>query len=117
MRLQYLAHEERQVASRERQELEELKEELRRLADLTAGNGSGGDKHTRVSPARQWKNDGARMPRGRGGGSDGDRKQTQAEVGRLAQERDALLASGVYQPHDAVIVNLDRQINRLLGAK
>lgn len=129
MRLQYLAHEERQVASRERQDLEQLKQELRRLADLTAG--SGGETATCPSssprgrhgrrPARATAKNAQGFARsgsstgygGDGGGGGGDAER-QAQLSRLMQERDSLLGSGVYQPHDAVIVNLDRQINQLI---
>lgn len=99
LRLQYLAHEERQISNQERMELEKLKAELRRLADLTT--------RTEESEQPRFQNERASVQPAANHSSSNDLR-------RLTQERDSLLASGIYQPHDTVILNLERQIHSII---
>ncbi|XP_029475642.1 centrosomal protein of 120 kDa isoform X2 [Rhinatrema bivittatum] len=100
MRLRYLAAEEKEVVKTERQELEEIRNELNRLkqqeekkpqdsGEITSG--------TKESPQARLLSDGL-----------------DDYLTRLIEERDTLLRTGVYTHEDRIISELDRQIREAM---
>ncbi|XP_067839140.1 centrosomal protein of 120 kDa isoform X2 [Heptranchias perlo] len=103
MRLRYLAAEEKEVVKTERQELEEIRNELNRLKLQE-------DKE----PSEQ------RAPAC--GRDAGDHTQHPDEaldsyLARLIEERDTLLRTGVYTHEDRIISELDRQIREAMAKR
>ncbi|XP_051876609.1 centrosomal protein of 120 kDa [Pristis pectinata] len=101
MRLRYLAAEEKEVVKTERQELEEIRNELNRLKLQEDKKQSSVQRH----PAS--------------GEEAGDHVQHQDEaldnyLTRLIEERDTLLRTGVYTHEDRIIRELDRQIRETM---
>ncbi|XP_015221272.2 centrosomal protein of 120 kDa [Lepisosteus oculatus] len=99
MRLRYLAAEEKEVVKTEKQELEEIRNELNRLKQHE-------DKRLSRETATRT--------------TDGHPVQGLSEsmddyLSRLIEERDTLLRTGVYTHEDRIISELDRQIREALA--
>ncbi|MBN3316948.1 CE120 protein, partial [Atractosteus spatula] len=99
MRLRYLAAEEKEVVKTEKQELEEIRNELNRLKQHE-------DKRLSRDTATRT--------------TDGHPVQGLSEsmddyLSRLIEERDTLLRTGVYTHEDRIISELDRQIREALA--
>ncbi|XP_038660935.1 centrosomal protein of 120 kDa isoform X2 [Scyliorhinus canicula] len=104
MRLRYLAAEEKEVAKTERQELEEIKNELNRL---------------KLQEDKKESSDQRPLASGR---EAGDRARHPDEaldnyLARLIEERDTLLRTGVYTHEDRIISELDRQIRETMAKR
>nr|XP_033784896.1 centrosomal protein of 120 kDa [Geotrypetes seraphini] len=104
MRLRYLAAEEKEVVKTERQELEEIRNELNKLKQQEEGKKSQDSREltsgTKESPCARLLND------------DLDDYLT-----RLIEERDTLLRTGVYTHEDRIISELDRQIREAMAKR
>ncbi|XP_029017048.1 centrosomal protein of 120 kDa isoform X2 [Betta splendens] len=89
MRLRYLATEEKEVARQDRQELDDIRNELNRLKQQEdrAGKASTGP---------------------------GVNESSDEHLSRLLEERDTLLRTGVYTHEDRIIAELDRQIQEAM---
>ncbi|XP_072925598.1 centrosomal protein of 120 kDa [Hemitrygon akajei] len=101
MRLRYLAAEEKEVVKTDRQELEEIKNELNRLK------------------LQEDKKQASVQRPPTGGEEAGDHVQHPDEaldnyLTRLIEERDTLLRTGVYTHEDRIIRELDRQIRETM---
>ncbi|KAK2164709.1 hypothetical protein LSH36_60g08013, partial [Paralvinella palmiformis] len=90
MRLRYLAAEEKEVVKSEQKELEEIKNELNQITLL----GSGKPLYTTETENTE-----------------------EDHIGRLIEERDTLLRTGVYTNDDRIISELDRQIREAIARK
>uniref|UniRef100_A0A8C5MXZ6 Centrosomal protein of 120 kDa n=1 Tax=Leptobrachium leishanense TaxID=445787 RepID=A0A8C5MXZ6_9ANUR len=102
MRLRYLAAEEKDVVKTERQELEEIRNELSRLRQLEERK-----------PPRESSVTG-RIE------NSGIRRQDDVledNLTRLIEERDTLLHTGVYTHEDHIIRELDRQIREAMAKR
>ncbi|MGH0187101.1 UNVERIFIED_CONTAM: hypothetical protein FKN15_023709 [Acipenser sinensis] len=102
MRLQYLAAEEKDVVKTERQELEEIRNELNRLKQQEDKKQSRDERDTAT------------------GRTDGHHIQLLNEslddyLSRLIEERDTLLRTGVYTHKDRIISELDKQIREAIA--
>ncbi|CAL1615077.1 unnamed protein product [Knipowitschia caucasica] len=93
MRLKFLASEERNVTSQEREELQEIKNQINRLKD------------ERLVPAPSLSGP-APSPSGHAPLDD----HMSDHLSRLLEERDTLLRTGVYTHEDRIISELNRQI-------
>ncbi|XP_053329933.1 centrosomal protein of 120 kDa [Spea bombifrons] len=103
MRLRYLAAEEKDVVKTERQELEEIRNELNRLRQ----------QEERKQPRDSGGNVNGRMDTSRGKQDDG----LEDYLTRLIEERDTLLRTGVYTHEDHIISELDRQIREAMAKR
>ncbi|XP_068103035.1 centrosomal protein of 120 kDa [Hyperolius riggenbachi] len=104
MRLRYLAAEEKDKVQTERQELEELKNELNRFRLQEDRN--------KVHDAGNTTNQGM--------ASSGSRPHDESLddfLSRLIEERDTLLRTGVYTHEDRIISELDRQIREAMAKR
>ncbi|KAK1176279.1 centrosomal protein of 120 kDa isoform X3 [Acipenser oxyrinchus oxyrinchus] len=104
MRLRYLAAEEKDVVKTERQELEEIRNELNRLKQQEDKKQSRDERDTAT------------------GRTDGHHIQLLNEslddyLSRLIEERDTLLRTGVYTHEDRIISELDKQIREAIANK
>ncbi|XP_058878442.1 centrosomal protein of 120 kDa isoform X2 [Acipenser ruthenus] len=102
MRLRYLAAEEKDVVKTERQELEEIRNELNRLKQQEDKKQSRDERDTAT------------------GRTDGHHIQLLNEslddyLSRLIEERDTLLRTGVYTHEDRIISELDKQIREAIA--
>ncbi|MGH0170762.1 UNVERIFIED_CONTAM: hypothetical protein FKN15_059664 [Acipenser sinensis] len=102
MRLRYLAAEEKDVVKTERQELEEIRNELNRLKQQEDKKQSRDERDTAT------------------GRTDGHHIQLLNEslddyLSRLIEERDTLLKTGVYTHEDRIISELDKQIREAIA--
>uniref|UniRef100_A0A3Q1JN78 C2 domain-containing protein n=1 Tax=Anabas testudineus TaxID=64144 RepID=A0A3Q1JN78_ANATE len=89
MRLRYLATEEKEVVRQDRQELDDIRNELNRLKQ----------QDDRLAPPSS-----APAP------STGVNESAEEHLSRLLEERDTLLRTGVYTHEDRIIAELNRQI-------
>ncbi|XP_078422984.1 centrosomal protein of 120 kDa isoform X2 [Cetorhinus maximus] len=101
MRLRYLAAEEKEVVKTERQELEEIRNELNRLK-LQEDKKESSDQQAPASGREAG--DHARHPD----------EALDNYLARLIEERDTLLRTGVYTHEDRIISELDRQIREAM---
>ncbi|XP_053156253.1 centrosomal protein of 120 kDa isoform X2 [Hemicordylus capensis] len=103
MRLRYLAAEEKELGKAQRQELEDIRNELNRLKQ--------DDKNqSQNSPevlGMQLQNDHTRQVN----------ESLDDYLARLIEERDTLLRTGVYNHEDHIVSELDRQIGELLAKR
>lgn len=104
MRLRYLAAEEKEVVSSEKQELQDIKNELNKLRQLEEERIKSAD----VSP---------RQGNITSGKVDPEDDSVEEHITRLIEERDTLLRTGVYTTQDRIIAELDRQIREAMGSK
>ncbi|XP_072288993.1 centrosomal protein of 120 kDa [Eucyclogobius newberryi] len=97
MRLKYLASEERQVTSHEREELQEIKNQINRLKDerLVPAPSLSGPAPSLSGPAPLDEH-------------------VSDHVTRLLEERETLLRTGVYTHDDRIISELTRQIQEAM---
>ncbi|KAI1900251.1 hypothetical protein AGOR_G00048070 [Albula goreensis] len=93
MRLRYLASEEKEAVKTEKQELEEIRNELNRLKQQ--------------EETRPWK-DTAGVPQN---------DSADDHLSRLLEERDTLLRTGVYTHEDRIIAELNRQIQEAMAQR
>ncbi|XP_033827951.1 centrosomal protein of 120 kDa isoform X2 [Periophthalmus magnuspinnatus] len=105
MRLKYLSSEERKVTGQEREELEEIKNQINRLKDerLVPAPSLSGPAPSLPGPAPSLS---GLAPFGDGHLSD--------HLSRLLEERDTLLRTGVYTHEDRIISELNRQIQEVM---
>ncbi|CAH2296100.1 centrosomal of 120 kDa isoform X1 [Pelobates cultripes] len=104
MRLRYLAAEEKDVVKTERQELEEIRNELNRLRQL----------EERKPPSATSDIASGRID---GSGSRPHEDGLEDYLTRLIEERDTLLRTGVYTHEDHIISELDRQIREAMAKR
>ncbi|XP_066567429.1 centrosomal protein of 120 kDa [Amia ocellicauda] len=100
MRLRYLAAEEKEVVKTEKQELEEIRNELNRLKQQD-------DKKQSQDSA----------PRTTDGHPPHLSNSMDEYLGRLIEERDTLLRTGVYTHDDRIICELDKQIREAMAKR
>ncbi|XP_057289268.1 centrosomal protein of 120 kDa isoform X4 [Pezoporus wallicus] len=103
MRLRYLAAEEKELGKPDRQELEDIRNELNRLKqqeeerkqlqDIRANSAN------RISNSRKLN------------------ENTDDYLSRLIEERDTLLRTGVYNHEDHIVSELDRQIREAIAKR
>ncbi|KAJ8380965.1 hypothetical protein SKAU_G00017430 [Synaphobranchus kaupii] len=91
MRLRYLATEEKEAVKTEKQELEDIRNELNRLKQ---------QEETRP------RKDGSAAPQN---------EAADDHLSRLLEERDTLLRTGVYTHDDRIIIELNRQIQEAMA--
>uniref|UniRef100_A0A667WSX4 Centrosomal protein 120 n=1 Tax=Myripristis murdjan TaxID=586833 RepID=A0A667WSX4_9TELE len=96
MRLRYLATEEKEAVRTERQELDEIRNELNRLKQ---------QDDSRVGPASSLF-----------GPAPAANESADEHLSRLLEERDTLLRTGVYTHDDRIISELNRQIQQFLNS-
>ncbi|KAF4787599.1 Centrosomal protein of 120 kDa [Turdus rufiventris] len=104
MRLRYLAAEEKELGKTDRQELEDIRNELNRLKQQ--------EERKKLQDARD--NSGDRVD------SLHSRKlneNTDDYLSRLIEERDTLLRTGVYNHEDHIVSELDRQIREAIAKR
>ncbi|XP_029916565.1 centrosomal protein of 120 kDa [Myripristis murdjan] len=94
MRLRYLATEEKEAVRTERQELDEIRNELNRLKQ---------QDDSRVGPASSLF-----------GPAPAANESADEHLSRLLEERDTLLRTGVYTHDDRIISELNRQIQQAM---
>ncbi|KAJ8285254.1 hypothetical protein GJAV_G00024690 [Gymnothorax javanicus] len=92
MRLRYLATEEKEAMRTEKQELDDIRNELNRLKQQ--------------EETRPWKDATPAVPENEAGDD---------HLTRLLEERDTLLRTGVYTHDDHIIVELNRQIQEAMS--
>ncbi|XP_035236274.1 centrosomal protein of 120 kDa isoform X2 [Anguilla anguilla] len=92
MRLRYLATEEKEAVRTEKQELEDIRNELNRLKQQ--------------EEARPWKDAAPTAP---------PNEAADDHLTRLLEERDTLLRTGVYTHEDRIILELNRQIQEAMA--
>jgi centrosomal protein CEP120 len=121
MRLQYLAQEERQLASNERSQLEALKRQVTQLKSVVSQQERQGIQaprtwgYTSQAPPDMSEAGQGQAPQDATRGAGGQLQPSQQqELARLMQERQSLLNAGIYSPDDAVIRQLDARISTLL---
>nr|XP_030113591.3 centrosomal protein of 120 kDa isoform X1 [Taeniopygia guttata] len=105
MRLRYLAAEEKELGKTDRQELEDIRNELNRLKQQE-------EERKKLQDARD--NSAGRMD------SLNCRKlneNTDDYLSRLIEERDTLLRTGVYNNEDHIVSELDRQIREAIAKR
>ncbi|XP_063719419.1 centrosomal protein of 120 kDa-like [Symsagittifera roscoffensis] len=105
MRLVHMAAEERKLASKEKDEIEELKLEITKLKDMQSSgkSGKGGQMNSAGDGAPDFFNQ--------------SNDELESHVTRLIEERDTLLRTGVYNSSDKIIADLDKQIRDAIAAK
>ncbi|XP_029797630.1 centrosomal protein of 120 kDa isoform X1 [Suricata suricatta] len=96
MRLRYLAAEEKDTVKMERQELLDIRNELNRLRQ---------QEQEQYQDSREAASGNTDGPRG-----NALEEGLDAYLTRLIEERDTLMRTGVYNPEDRIISELDRQI-------
>ncbi|KFV13229.1 Centrosomal protein of 120 kDa, partial [Tauraco erythrolophus] len=105
MRLRYLAAEEKELGKTDRQELEDIRNELNRLKQQE-------EERKKLQDVRE--NSSGRVD------SLHSRKlneNTDDYLSRLIEERDTLLRTGVYNHEDHIVSELDRQIREAIAKK
>ncbi|KAM6304353.1 centrosomal protein of 120 kDa isoform 2-T2 [Podargus strigoides] len=105
MRLRYLAAEEKELGKTDRQELEDIRNELNRLKQQEA-------ERKQLQDVRDNS----------GGGVDSLHSRKLSEnvddyLSRLIEERDTLLRTGVYNHEDHIVSELDRQIREAIAKR
>ncbi|XP_053405525.1 centrosomal protein of 120 kDa-like [Mercenaria mercenaria] len=100
MRLRYLAAEEKEVVSNEKQELEDIKNELNKLKQMEEERLKSADHSPRDIVS---------------GKADPEMDNIEEHISRLIEERDTLLRTGVYSTQDRIIAELDRQIREAMA--
>ncbi|KAJ8401639.1 hypothetical protein AAFF_G00379560 [Aldrovandia affinis] len=93
MRLRYLATEEKEAVKTEKQELEDIRNELNRLKQQ--------------EETRPWKDTAGVAPN----------ESADDHLSRLLEERDTLLRTGVYTHEDRIITELNRQIQEAMDQR
>ncbi|XP_019372360.1 PREDICTED: centrosomal protein of 120 kDa [Gavialis gangeticus] len=104
MRLRYLAAEEKELGKTERQELEDIRNELNRL---------------KQQEDKKQLQDSGDASFGRMGGLQARQLNESMDdyLTRLIEERDTLLRTGVYNHEDHIVSELDRQIGEALAKR
>ncbi|NXA54916.1 CE120 protein, partial [Nothocercus julius] len=102
MRLRYLAAEEKELGKTDRQELEDIKNELNRLKQK--------------EEERKQLQDGRESSAGRADSPHSRKLNENMDdyLSRLIKERDTLLRTGVYNHEDHIVSELDRQIREAI---
>ncbi|KAM8792765.1 centrosomal protein of 120 kDa [Eudromia elegans] len=105
MRLRYLAAEEKELGKTDRQELEDIKNELNRLKQQ--------------EEERKQLQDGRESSAGRADSLHSRKLNENMDeyLSRLIKERDTLLRTGVYNHEDHIVSELDRQIREAIEKK
>ncbi|XP_052280654.1 centrosomal protein of 120 kDa-like [Dreissena polymorpha] len=103
MRLRYLAAEEKEVVNSEKQELEDIKNELNKLKQMEEERLKSADQSPRHEVLSRKL--------------DQDLDNLEEHITRLIEERDTLLRTGVYSTQDKIIAELDRQIREAMANK
>nr|XP_020646317.1 centrosomal protein of 120 kDa [Pogona vitticeps] len=104
MRLRYLAAEEKELGKAQRQELEDIRNELNRLKQEE-------DKKQSQDPQDVL---GAQLQNSHSRQAD---ESLDDYLARLIDERDTLLRTGVYNHEDHIVSELDRQISEVLAKR
>ncbi|NXH03752.1 CE120 protein, partial [Loxia leucoptera] len=105
MRLRYLAAEEKELGKTDRQELEDIKNELNRLKQQE-------EERKKLQDARDnsaGRVDGLHCRK--------INENTDDYLSRLIEERDTLLRTGVYNHEDHIVSELDRQIREAIAKR
>ncbi|XP_046857009.1 centrosomal protein of 120 kDa-like isoform X1 [Xenia sp. Carnegie-2017] len=112
MKLKYLAAQEREISNTDRQELENMKNELNRLKIVER------TKEESVAREERLK---LKQEEGMMAAWEREEKQRKEEldskIAKLIEERDTLLQTGVYTTEDRIISELDRQIREAIAQK
>ncbi|KAM6991111.1 centrosomal protein of 120 kDa [Passerculus sandwichensis] len=105
MRLRYLAAEEKELGKTDRQELEDIRNELNRLKQQE-------EERKKLQDARDNSS-------GRGDSLHCRKinENTDDYLSRLIEERDTLLRTGVYNHEDHIVSELDRQIREAIAKR
>ncbi|XP_063151353.1 centrosomal protein of 120 kDa [Candoia aspera] len=104
MRLRYLAAEEKELGKTQRQELEDIRNELNRLKQE--------DDKKRPQDAQEVL--GVQLQNSHTGKGE---EALDDYLARLIEERDTLLRTGVYNHEDHIVSELDRQISEVLAKR
>eukprot|EP00794_Sanderia_malayensis_P009837 gene9838-10847_t len=116
MRLRYLAAEEKEVMKSEKEELDNVKAELKKLQELQVNT----PPQSQTQPAKEQAQDTVVQQLKPGQSSGIDEVQDQlmnSRIAKLIEERDTLLRTGVYSTDDKIIFELDRQIREAIASK
>ncbi|NWU27340.1 CE120 protein, partial [Dyaphorophyia castanea] len=105
MRLRYLAAEEKELGKTDRQELEDIRNELNRLKQQE-------EERKKLQDARD--NSAGRVDSLHGRKLN---ENTDDYLSRLIEERDTLLRTGVYNHEDHIVSELDRQIREAIAKR
>ncbi|KAM4615826.1 centrosomal protein of 120 kDa [Polymixia lowei] len=106
MRLRYLATEEKEAVRTDRQELDDIKNQLNRLKQQENRVGPSSSSFPGPAPAR-----------GPSPSSGALNESADEHLSRLLEERDTLLRTGVYTHEDRIITELSRQIQQVMSAR
>ncbi|MEQ2191617.1 hypothetical protein XENOCAPTIV_000063 [Xenoophorus captivus] len=96
MRLRYLATEEKEAVRQDRQELDDIRNELNRLKK---------QEEERLGPAPAESDSAPSLNLN---------ESAEEHLSRLLEERDTLLRTGVYTHEDRIIAELNRQIQEAM---